>query len=86
MNAYVIACYVVLFVACLAGSFSHRFHANVMQSLGLGILGIWSAWRISLVWQSGWSFPHEPLLATALLFHSIGTISKTLGYVLRGKK
>jgi energy-coupling factor transporter transmembrane protein EcfT len=78
MAAYIIAAYLLVFLACVVGSFNHRYEANTMQSLALAMLGFWCVWRIKLVWNFGWGIPHEPLLATALLCHSIGSVTKTM--------
>lgn len=80
IDSYVIACYAFAILGCLTGAFSHRFAANLLQQIGLACLSFWAIWRITIVWESGWGWPHEWLLATALLTHSGGTFLKTFAW------
>lgn len=80
---YIISAYVLVFVSCLAGSFARTYEANVMQSIALALMAFWSVWRIRLIWEYGWGIPHEPLLATALMCHCVGSVTKTYRYIWR---
>lgn len=81
MNAYVLLCYGLVFAACLVGSFNQRYRANTLQSIGLAALGLWSMWRMIVLWTDGVGFLNEPVLSTALMCHSIGTVSKTIEWM-----
>lgn len=78
LMGYICLAYVLVFAACLAGAFSVLYQANFLQRLSIFILAIWSVWRIQLIWEEGWSYPHEPLLATCLALYALGSIVKTI--------
>lgn len=80
MAYYICGAYVVLFIVCLFGAFSKNYSANFMQSTAILLFALWAAWRIGLVWKFGWGYPHEPLVATALLLYSVGSFLKTWNY------
>lgn len=77
MSAYIIFCYFVFLTCTLLGAFSRCFDANLFQRVGLMLFGIWTMWRIYLVYLYGWSYPHEPLIASAFLIYSVSTVYKT---------
>ena len=70
--------YTLLFIACLVGVFSKDYQANLLQRLSLSTLAFWSIWRIGLVWEYGWGYPHEVVIATSLIMYAIGSLIKTL--------
>jgi len=78
ISTYICAAYLLLFAACAAGAFSMNYNANLLQRVALSILAFWSVWRIDLIWDHGWGYPHEPVLATALMLYAIGSFVKTL--------
>lgn len=80
MMAYICAIYLLLFFACVAGAFSTLYNANLLQRLALSTLAFWTMWRIGLIWEHGWGYPHEPVVATALLLYAIGSVIKTLAW------
>lgn len=85
-DIYVCAAYVVIFVACIAGAFSSSYDANLAQRLALALLGLWSVWRIELVYQHGWGYPHEAFVATTMLLYAVGSIAKTIKWrIKRGR-
>ena len=86
MNAYICLAYVMLFCACLAGAFSCLFEANLLQKLALAILAFWSVWRIGVVYEHGWGYPHEPVVATGFALYVVGSIWKTYKYHNLNKK
>ena len=75
--SYVIVIYALLFPLALWGAFSSLFSANLCQQVALTMFALWSVWRISLVIDKGWGFPHEWLIATAMLLFALGTVQKT---------
>ena len=84
-SAYVCAAYVIVLLACVVGAFDRDYDANLLQRLALFIFAMWSAWRIQLVSANGWGYPHEPLVASALLMYAAGSVYKTLKWTLRHK-
>ncbi|WP_237173057.1 hypothetical protein [Paracandidimonas lactea] len=77
---YIIALYVIIIPLASWGALSPQFDANMLQRIALCMVALWAAWRISLMLQHGWGFPHEPLVATALALYALGTLQKALGY------
>lgn len=77
-SIYVCTAYVVVCAACIAGAFSRDYSANLLQRLALAIFALWSTWRAQLVYEYGWGYPHETLVATALLLYAAGSALKTL--------
>lgn len=77
---YIIGIYVCILPIAAWGAFSPRFDANILQRLALGAFSLWGVWRIGLIWQDGWGFPHEWLVATAMALYAAGTVQKTLSY------
>lgn len=80
MLFYICIAYIFLFIACVIGAFNHEYKANLLQRIALSILAIWSIWRIGLIWNYGWGYPHEFLVATALVLYAIGSAIKTRKY------
>ena len=80
MLMYLISCYSFLGLASLLGLFNRSYDGNFIQRIALGLLVIWSVWRIYLMWHRGWSYPHEPMIATALWVYALGTWIKTQKY------
>jgi len=80
MSMYVIVVYALFSVSTVVGALNRFFDANLTQRIALSLLGLWAVWRITLVYQFGWSYPHEPMIATALGLYAVGTIIKTVSY------
>ena len=78
LAAYICAVYALILLTCVMGAFNPDYDANLLQRIALGMFAIWSVWRIQLVYQFGWGYPHEPMVATALLLYAIGSIMKTV--------
>lgn len=87
-SLYVCGAYTVFLLLCAAGAFSRSYDANLAQRLALALLALWAAWRIELVLRSGWGYPHETLVATALLLYATGSLYKTIKYLraARGRR
>lgn len=85
-SLYVCAAYAVVLLACTAGAFSRAYAANLLQRLALALLALWSAWRIELVARYGWGYPHEPMVATALLLYAVGSLHKTIKHLRAGRR
>lgn len=77
---YVVTLYLSIIPASVWGAFSSRFCANVAQQVALCMFALWAVWRIFLIMQHGWGFPHEPMVVTALALYAGGTIQKALHY------
>lgn len=77
---YVVALYVAIIPASVWGAFSCRFDANLAQQVALCMFALWAVWRVSLIMQHGWGFPHEPMVVTALALYAAGTIQKANRY------
>ena len=75
---YIVTLYVVILPIAAWGAFSPRYDANLLQRMALGLYALWGVWRISLIMESGWGFPHEWLVATAMALFAVGTLKKTL--------
>lgn len=86
MSTYVIVVYAIFSVMTIVGALNRIFDANLTQRIALSLLGLWAAWRITLVYEFGYSYPHEPMIATALGLYAIGTITKTVSYYRSKKK
>lgn len=80
MTTYVIVVYALFSLTTIVGALNRFFDANLTQRLALSLLGLWAIWRITLVYEFGWSYPHEPMMVTALGLYAIGTITKTVSY------
>lgn len=81
LSYYVCAAYAVLLLVCAAGAFSKAYAANLAQRFALATLAVWSAWRVELVLSHGWGYPHEPVVASALLLYALGSAHKTLKHL-----
>lgn len=77
---YIVALYGLTLPAAAWGALSPRFDANLLQRTALGLYSLWGVWRIGLILQDGWGFPHEWLVATAMALYAAGTVQKTLSY------
>lgn len=77
---YVVAVYAMTLPAAAWGALSPRFDANLLQRVALFGFSLWSVWRISLILDFGYSWPHEPVVVTALALYAAGTVQKTLAY------
>lgn len=82
--AYICVVYTFVLIISTVGAFSMAFDANTAQRLGLTMFAVWSAWRIQLIIEHGWAYPHEPLVATAIGVFAAGSLQKSLRY-LRSK-
>lgn len=80
MLVYIVAVYAFVLVAASIGALNAAFDAGIMQRVALLLFALWAAWRVYLIFEHGWSYPHEPLIATALLLYGVGTIAKTVHY------
>ena len=76
-SIYVCAAYVVVLACCVVGAFDRNYDANLLQRLALFLFALWSIWRMQLVYLHGWGYPHEPLVATAMLLYAVGSVHKT---------
>lgn len=85
-SIYVCTAYIVVCAACIAGAFSRDYSANLLQRLALGLFALWSTWRAQLVYESGWGYPHETLVATALLLYAAGSALKTMAWQRRRRR
>lgn len=83
MIIYLITTYVFVALMCIAGQFNRSFNGNSFQRLGLAMAAIWSLWRIQMLNNGPWGYPHEPLLATSMGLYAIGTLLKTMHYCKR---
>ena len=77
---YIVGLYGAVLPLTAWGALSPRFDANILQRLALFGFSLWSAWRISLIFEHGYSWPHEPVVVTALALYAAGTVQKTLSY------
>lgn len=80
LHTYICTVYAVVLLACAIGAFNRHYDANLLQRLALSMFALWAVWRIRLVYSHSWGYPHEPLVATALLLYAIGSGFKTLKY------
>lgn len=80
MSFFICILYSLCLGCCLLGLYNNRFNANFLQRVALVMFAFWSTWRIWLVYQNGWGYPHEPLIATALSLFAVGTITKTISW------
>ena len=74
MIVYIIVGYSVFILLTLFAAFSKCFDANLFQRFSLGILAVWSYWRINIVIDEGIAWPHEPVLITGMLIFSLATV------------
>lgn len=81
IEAYICLIYTFMLIATAVGAFSRAFDANVVQRVALLMFAVWSAWRVQLILERGWGYPHEPLVATAMGMFAVGTIMKSLHYL-----
>lgn len=77
---YICLIYTFVLIISAVGAFSRAFDANVTQRFALTMFAVWSAWRVQLILEGGWGYPHEPLVATAMCVYAIGTVQKALHY------
>ena len=83
MTIYLMTIYGFVALMCIAGQFNRPFNGNSFQRLGLAMAAIWSIWRIQMLNNGPWGYPHEPLLATSMGLYAIGTLIKTRYYCKR---
>lgn len=83
IKLYICTAYLVVFAACIGAAFSHLYKANLLQRIAVSMIGIWVAWRVVLIWEHGWDYPHEPVIATALAVYALGSVLKTAIYRYR---
>lgn len=76
MTAFTIACFVVLFVLCVAGLFSSRFEDNWLQHFGLIGMGLASASGIHRVMYMVWVPPEMALFVLSAALFGCGTAYK----------
>lgn len=86
MNEYVMLTYIVMLVCIVVGAFNRAFDASLLQRIALFIISIWLCWRLWLVWEHGWAYPHEPMISSALALYAVATIKKTIWYKHHDKK
>ena len=86
LSYYVCTAYAVVLLVCVVGAFSSAYAANLAQRLALAMLAVWSVWRIELVMAHGWGYPHEPVVASALLLYALGSVHKTLKHKRASRK
>lgn len=86
MGWYVCVAYAVFLIVCALGAFSRAYAANLLQRVALLIFAVYAAWRIELIIKFGWGYPHEALVATALLLHAGGSTIKTIRHIRAGKR
>lgn len=86
LQAYICTVYAVVLLACVAGAFNRHYDANLAQRVALSLFALWAAWRIRLVYDNGWGYPHEPMVATALLLYAVGSGFKTIKWRLRHRR
>lgn len=85
-NAYVCTAYAVVVLCCVVGAFNRTYDANLAQRIALALFALWSVWRIQLVSQHGWGYPHETMVVSALLLYAVGSASKTLKYIRAARR
>lgn len=78
MSFFICVIYVLTLILCTIGMYHNSFNANFLQRVALVMMAFWFVWRISLVFQHGWGYPHEQLIAMAMLVFAIGSTVKTL--------
>lgn len=78
MSLLVCTLYILSLIGCTFGMYHNRFNANFLQRLALILLAFWFVWRVSLISQKGWEYPHEILIAIAIAVFTLGTTLKTL--------
>lgn len=83
MIMYLMINYGFVALMCIAGQFNRSFNGNSFQRLGLAAAAIWALWRIQMLSNGTWGYPHEPLIATAMGLYAIGTLLKTMHYCKR---
>lgn len=83
MIIYLMTIYGFVALMCIAGQFNRSFNGNSFQRLGLAMAAIWALWRIQMLSNETWGYPHEPLLATSMGLYAIGTLLKTRYYCKR---
>lgn len=83
---YVMGAYSVFLVACAFGAFSKSYNANLAQRVALAIFAVWAGWRMDLVSRTGWGYPHESTVASAMLLYALGSAWKTVSYALKNRR
>lgn len=78
MSLFICTLYAIALLCCGLGLYNNRFDANLLQRIGLVLFAFWSVWRVTLIYKSGWGYPHEPMIATAIVLFAVGTVTKTL--------
>lgn len=78
MSLFVCVLYILSLIGCTFGLYHAKFNANFLQRVALILFAFWFVWRITLVYQHGWGYQHEPLIAMAIAIFTLGTIVKTL--------
>ena len=86
MIIYLMTTYAFVALMCIAGQFNRSFNGNSFQRLGLAMASIWAIWRIQMLSNGTWGYPHEPLLATSMGLYALGTLIKTKAYCNRRKR
>lgn len=80
LKIYIIAAYAFVLGTSALGAFNMAFCANLTQRFALLLFAVWAAWRIQLIVEHGYAWPHEPLAVTALALYAFGTVLKTIHY------
>ena len=78
LSAYICAAYGLIVLTCVMGAFNIDYDANLLQRLALAMVAVWCVWRIQLVYAYQFTYPNEPVVATAIMLYAIGSIMKTL--------
>lgn len=78
LSAYICAAYGLIVLTCVMGAFNIDYDANLLQRLALAMVAIWSVWRMQIIYKSEWTYPNEPVVATAIMLYALGSIMKTV--------
>ena len=86
METIVIALFVYLSLACVAGAFSACYQATLTQRVGVSVVSIWSAWCAFLVYDTGYTPSHALLGGVGMAIFATGTIVKTYRWKVMNAK
>lgn len=78
MPALVCILYGLSLAVCIMGMYHGRFRTNLIQRVGLALLGLWFIWRIRVFWAFQVVHSDDILIALATTSIAIGTAMKTL--------
>jgi hypothetical protein len=85
-NAYLIAAYCAMLVACAVATFSKSYGANTAQRAALLVFSIYAGGSALEIFRDGHHAPYEIVGVSAILVYVVGSAWKTIKYAVKNSR